>query len=93
MTIKNKYIAEEQLTQKMASLFPKQHEAALIFKVSSRKSTRGMKFSNEWVLECLIMKIKSARLYEHLRKEKILVLPSKSTLSKYEIVQDWIWIQ
>ncbi|XP_077496128.1 uncharacterized protein LOC144107018 [Amblyomma americanum] len=84
MMIQNKAIAEGELTEKVAALSPKQREAALhIFKASSRKSTRGMKFSNEWVLECLIMKMKSARLYEHLRKEKILVLPSKSTLRKY----------
>lgn len=42
-----------------------------------------MRYSNQWVLECLIMKMKSAKLYEHLSKEKILALPSKTTLQKY----------
>nr|XP_037280753.1 uncharacterized protein LOC119174070 [Rhipicephalus microplus]XP_037280754.1 uncharacterized protein LOC119174070 [Rhipicephalus microplus] len=84
MLAKNVAIAEEDFNAKVALLPEKQREATLhIFKASSRKSTKGMIFSNEWVLECLIMKLKSARLYEHLRKEKILVLPSKTTLRKY----------
>ncbi|KAH7964988.1 hypothetical protein HPB49_002733 [Dermacentor silvarum] len=84
MSAKNKAITEEQFTSRIAALPPKQREATLhMFKSASRKSAKGMRYSNEWVLECLIMKMKSAKLYEHLRKENILSLPSKTTLRKY----------
>lgn len=84
MAAKNKDINEKEFASRIESLPPKQREATLhMFKSVSRKSTKGMQYSNEWVLECLIMKMKSARLYEHLRKEKILSLPSKTTLRKY----------
>ncbi|KAK8785529.1 hypothetical protein V5799_008105 [Amblyomma americanum] len=84
MEAKNRTIAEEEFTAKVSTFPSKQREAVLrMFKASSRKSQKGMKFSIEWVLECLIMKMKSARLYEHLRRENILALPSKTTLRKY----------
>lgn len=84
MSAKNKAITEEEFTTRIAALPPKQREATLhMFKSASRKSAKGMRYSNEWVLECLIMKMKSAKLYEHLRKENILSLPSKTTLRKY----------
>ncbi|KAH9367853.1 hypothetical protein HPB48_003102 [Haemaphysalis longicornis] len=67
----------------MAGLPPKQREAGPhIFKSSSRRSNKGIRYSNKWVLECLMMKMKSPALYEHPRKEKILAVPSKTTLRK-----------
>lgn len=84
MSAKNKAITEEEFTSRIEALPPKQREATLhMFKSASRKSAKGMRYSNGWVLECLIMKMKSAKLYEHLRKENILSLPSKTTLRNY----------
>lgn len=37
------------------------------------------------MLECVAMKMKSPKLYEHLRKDNILRLPSKSTLRPYMV--------
>lgn len=42
-----------------------------------------MRFTSEWMLECILMKIKSPKLYRHLRINNILVLPSNTTIKKY----------
>ncbi|KAH9371402.1 hypothetical protein HPB48_022268 [Haemaphysalis longicornis] len=61
-----------------------QQQAALhFFRASRRKSTRGMDFTQDWVLECILMDIKSPKLYRHMRKNKILILPCKNTLRNY----------
>lgn len=84
MAAKNKKIAKEDFDARVAKLPPKQREAVHhVFEASSRKSPKGMKYSPQWVLECIVMKMRSAKLYEHMRKENILALPSKTTLRKY----------
>lgn len=53
-----------------------------------------MRFTSEWMLECILMKIKSPKLYRHLRINNILVLPSNTTIKKYtKCLQRWIWLQ
>lgn len=47
------------------------------------KDPRGLRYANQWIYECLLIKIKSRKTYIHLRKHKILVLPSIRTLDKY----------
>ncbi|KAH9371791.1 hypothetical protein HPB48_000075 [Haemaphysalis longicornis] len=84
MIAKKKAIRRKDLKAKIALLLAKQREAKLnIFKVATRESTRDIRYPNQWVLECLIMKMKSSQLYEYLRKEQVLALPSKTTLQKY----------
>ncbi|KAH6938795.1 hypothetical protein HPB50_012882 [Hyalomma asiaticum] len=46
----------------------------------NRRSTKGTKYEAQWVLECAVMCMKSPRLYEHIRKHKIMVLPSRTSL-------------
>lgn len=53
------------------------------FEASTRKGTNGMKFEQEWILECIVMHMKSPRLYEHIRKHKVMVVPSPSCLQSY----------
>ncbi|XP_049520642.1 uncharacterized protein LOC125944316 [Dermacentor silvarum] len=67
------------------NLLPKKQQAAVraCFDAAKRKSLRGYHYSKEWLLECIILRMKSARLYEHLRAHKILVLPSHACLQKY----------
>ncbi|KAH8022092.1 hypothetical protein HPB51_021815 [Rhipicephalus microplus] len=36
-----------------------------------------------WVLECVLLRMRSPKLYEHLRKQKILVLPSRTCLQRH----------
>ncbi|XP_077521120.1 uncharacterized protein LOC144132519 [Amblyomma americanum] len=42
-----------------------------------------MMYSKAWILQCIIMQMKSPRLYEHMRRQNILTLPSKVTLQRY----------
>ncbi|XP_049522179.1 uncharacterized protein LOC125944849 [Dermacentor silvarum] len=60
-----------------------QSQVKACFAACRRKSTKGMKYESEWALECLIMSMKSPRLYEHIRKNKIMTLPSRTSLRRY----------
>lgn len=80
----NQKINEDAFEKRIAALQPKQQEVALhFFRASKRKGTRGMDFTQNWILECLLMNAKSPKLYNYIRKNKILVLPCKNTLRKY----------
>lgn len=37
-------------------------------------------YSKMWILVCIMMKTKSSRLYDHIRDNEILALPSKFTI-------------
>ncbi|KAH9366487.1 hypothetical protein HPB48_021378 [Haemaphysalis longicornis] len=60
-----------------------QHAVRACFEACKRKSLRGFRYEKAWLLECIILRMKSPRLYEHLRSHKILVLPSRVCLQKY----------
>ncbi|KAH7933203.1 hypothetical protein HPB49_010252 [Dermacentor silvarum] len=84
MQVKNSRINEEVFKTKIERLSPKQKQAThRIFAAVKRKGMKGMVYSKEWMLECIIMKMKVPKLYEQMRKQQILVLPSKVTLHKY----------
>ncbi|XP_077523676.1 uncharacterized protein LOC144134698 isoform X2 [Amblyomma americanum] len=84
MRARNASIDEDILKEKISQLPPKQQESVRhCFSASKRKSTNGMRFTNEWMLECTLMKMKSPKLYRHIRKHNILVLPGDTTLRKY----------
>lgn len=51
-------------------------------KSAKRKSVRGMRYSKEWILECLITRMKGPKLYEDMRRQLVLVLPTKVTVQK-----------
>ncbi|KAH6937540.1 hypothetical protein HPB50_001683 [Hyalomma asiaticum] len=42
-----------------------------------------MQYNVEWIVECIMMKMRSPKLYEHLRKEAIMVLPGRTCLRRY----------
>ncbi|XP_077489525.1 uncharacterized protein LOC144100442 [Amblyomma americanum] len=72
------------LEAKISGLPPKQRLAVkACFEAASRKSTRGMRYDQLWILECILMRMRSPQLYEHLRQHEIMALPSKSCLAKY----------
>lgn len=77
-------ISEEKLEQSLTGLPEKQRQQVqACFQASKRKGMQEMKYSEEWVLECILMRIKSPKLYEHIRRHNIIVLPSKSCLHRY----------
>ncbi|KAH7979238.1 hypothetical protein HPB49_008804 [Dermacentor silvarum] len=84
MKEENCKLSNEAFLGRIKELPQKQQEGALhMFKAAKRKNIRGMRYSKEWILECLIMRMKGPKLYEDMRRQKILVLPSKVTLQKY----------
>lgn len=50
--------------------------------VMNCRKKHGYRYSNKWLYECVIMKIKSFRLYRHIRNRGILPLPHPSTIHK-----------
>lgn len=43
----------------------------------------GVNYTKEWIVEWLLMRIKSPVLYKHLRNNKILALPTIRTMNNY----------
>lgn len=62
---------------------PQQHAVMACLAAAKRKGPKGNRFLLDWIYECLLMRIKSPKLYEHIRERKILVLPSRTTLNRY----------
>lgn len=86
MQAHNALVAEEVLDEYISKLPEKQQESVKQCFAAARVKKRGFRYSKMWILECIIMKMKSARLYDHIRDNNILALPSKSTLKRYMAV-------
>jgi len=70
-------IKEEKIDEIIKDLPQTQNEAIkMCFKASLVKSRKGIRYTNNWVFECILMKIKSPALYQKMRREQILPLPS-----------------
>lgn len=86
MKDENAAISSSEVEEKLSGLPQKQQQQVrACFNASSRKGTQGPSrpYSEDWILECILMRLKSPKLYEHISKYKIMVLPSKSCLLKY----------
>lgn len=83
MKAKNEQVPEEVLFEKIKGL-PQKQQAAVktCFEAACRKSKKGMKYGEEWLLECILMRMRSPKLYEHLRRQDILTLPGRTCLNK-----------
>ncbi|KAK3924076.1 Transposable element P transposase, partial [Frankliniella fusca] len=62
---------------------PQQHAVMACLAAAKRKGPQGNRFLLDWIYECLLMRIKGPKSYEHIRSRKILVLPSRTTLNRY----------
>ena len=83
---RQKYAAidEHALNHKILILPELQQESVrACFNASKVKSPKQRRYSIDWVYECLLMRIKSSKLYDHIRSRNILPLPCKHTLSRY----------
>lgn len=60
-----------------------QHAVRACFETCKRKSLCGFRYDKAWLLECIILGMKSPHLYERWRNHKILALPSRVCLQKY----------
>ncbi|KYQ49678.1 hypothetical protein ALC60_11248 [Trachymyrmex zeteki] len=43
---------------------------------SKAKNSKGIRYTTQWVYECLLLRIKSKKTYNHLRNHNILTLPT-----------------
>lgn len=75
---------ESVLNEFIATLPPAQQEAVrACFEAAKRKGPSGRRYTTEWVYQCMLMRIKDKKLYNHLRENEILVLPNISTINNY----------
>lgn len=55
----------------------------MCFKACSAQSGHGVRYTTNWMFECILIEIKGPALYQKLCREKILRLPSTVTLQRY----------
>lgn len=53
------------------------------FTASKAKNIKDLRYTTQWVYECLLLRIKSKKTYNHLRNHNILTLPCIDTLNRY----------
>jgi len=53
------------------------------FAAAKKQNVKGNRYTINWIYECLLIRIKSKKIYEHLRSKNILTLPCVDTLQKY----------
>ncbi|KAG0436604.1 hypothetical protein HPB47_017867 [Ixodes persulcatus] len=84
MKAQNEVLSESTVTAKINCLPQKQQLAVrTCFRAAQRRSLRGMTYDDNWIVECVMMRMRSPKLYEHLQRENIFVLPGRSCLQKY----------
>ncbi|KAK3924293.1 Transposable element P transposase [Frankliniella fusca] len=54
-----------------------------IIRAAKAKGPSGRRYDLEWVFHCLLMRIKSPKLYDHIRKREILPLPDRTSIYRY----------
>ena len=75
---------ENILEKNIASLPSEQQQAVrTCFEAAKVKNPRGKRYDTRWIYECILMRIKSRSLYEHILERKILVVPTLQTLDLY----------
>lgn len=85
MNTKNKCAVsnETAIENSISKLSEEQQQAVRSCLASAKVPNKGRRYTQQWVYECILMRIKSKKLYEHLRSHHILALPHVDTLNKY----------
>ena len=50
---------------------------------TATQKTSGKRYTKDWIYSCILIRIKSPKLYRHLRNRELLPLPAPSTISRY----------
>lgn len=50
---------------------------------AAKTRPNGVRYTQTWIYECILLKIKSRHTYEHLRNHKLMALPSSETIRRY----------
>ncbi|KAG0424111.1 hypothetical protein HPB47_000143 [Ixodes persulcatus] len=75
MKIENESINTASFERKIGGLSKKkQLQVRACFETYTIKGTNGMKFEQEWILQRIVMHMKSPRLCEHIRTHKLIVV-------------------
>lgn len=53
------------------------------FEAAKKSSSKGRRYTLEWIYECLLIRLKNRNTYQFIRQRKILPLPSLETLNKF----------
>lgn len=78
-------VTDEAVQQVLDSITEEKHkEVVKTIKMASKyKNTKNRRYSNEWMYECILMRIKSAALYKKMLRDNILPLPSLRTIQRF----------
>ncbi|XP_076301975.1 uncharacterized protein LOC143220123 [Lasioglossum baleicum] len=68
----------ENVIREMIKELPQTQQLAVeaCFAAAKCKNKKGMRYAIEWIYECILLRIKSTKTYNHLRSRNILTLPS-----------------
>jgi len=83
--------ADAEAIQKACNKLPESQCTAVqaCFDASKKNDSRGHRYTNQWIYECLLLRIKSRKTYNHLKTHKILALLCLETLSRYiKVIKD-----
>lgn len=84
-------LCNEEVVEKAISNLPQNHPQAVraCFAAAKFNNKKNVTYSNEWVYECILLRIKSKKTYNHLRSHNILALPTIETVNRYiKIIKD-----
>ncbi|XP_052130626.1 uncharacterized protein LOC127751315 [Frankliniella occidentalis] len=77
-------LKETQIEDIVKNLPPRQKEAVLACIYAAKaKSSNGVRYTQQWVYECTLLRIKPPALYRKMRRDQTLVFPSPRTLQRY----------
>lgn len=76
---------KEDIIEKKISSLPEEQQQAVrsCFAAAKLKNPKGRRYDVRCVYECILMRIKSKKLYEHILERKILAVPTLQTLDTY----------
>lgn len=82
LNMKNQKIQSSKVDYYIKDLPQSQQEMIRTCCKAGQCKKKGNRYTLDWVYSCILMKIKSTKLYNHMRENNILPLPSPSTLSR-----------
>lgn len=77
---------EDEAVQKVLdSVHEEKHKEVIktIIMASKCENSKNRRYSNDWMYECILMRIKSAKLYRKMLEDNILPLPSFRTIQRF----------
>jgi len=79
-------IEEETLFEKLEDLNLAENLKESIrncIRIAKASTANGIRYSQKWLFECILLKIKNTAAYMHIRKNNIMPLPDPSTIHRY----------